>query len=606
MTQAHKAEVRSSSEPPEDQVREQLRRILDSRFFSSSERLSRFLTFAADHALAGTGERLKEYLVGVEVFDRKSAYDPRIDPIVRVEARRLRSKLKSYYAAPGRDDQVLVELPKGAYTPVFRLRKPAPAQAKSRRSAGPAAGETSIAVLPFTNLTKQSEDDYFSDGLTEELIHRLTRLRNLRVVAWNSASQLRGRDEDLRGLRELLKVGFLLRGSVRRASGSVRVTAQLIDTASGAYLWSETYDRDMKDVFTIQEGIARAIVATLQLTLTPLADARGSATVFPNRDRQGADPEAYNLYLQGRFHWNKRTSEGLRKSVVCFEEAVALDPRFAVAYAGLADAHTLLADYGLDSPSGAMPKAKTAALKALDLDPNCAEAYTSLAAFRSHYDWKWDDAEALYRRAIEINPGYATAHHWLGIDYLAMRGRFEEAAAEIRSAVRLDPLSLILHEGEGFLMTLQRDYDEALARFQRLLDLDPLYYKSYSAMGRAYIQQGRYGRAITVLERARSLAGDVPNILGALGQAYALAGKTTHARKCIDELAALAKRSRVPSTSIAVIHLGLGDHRKALELLRTACDNRELAVTGFKVHPIYDPLRGDPEFEELVRRIGLA
>jgi TolB-like protein len=260
-------EARAISLPSEDAIREQLGRILASRFFANSSRLSRFLSFAAEHALSGNGDRLKEYVVGVEVFDRKSPYDPRIDPIVRVEARRLRSKLKSYYVSAGRDDRLVIEIPKGGYTPIFRVRTPV--QPKSRRRATPASAETAIAVLPFTNLTRQSEDDYFSDGLTEELIHRLTRLRNLRVVAWNSGSRLRGRDEDLHGLRELLKVNIVLRGSVRRASDSVRVTAQLIETASGAYLWSETYDRDMKDVLSIQKGIARAIVATLQLTLAP-------------------------------------------------------------------------------------------------------------------------------------------------------------------------------------------------------------------------------------------------------------------------------------------------------------------------------------------------
>jgi TolB-like protein/Flp pilus assembly protein TadD len=584
-----------ASAPTEDAVREQLGRILASRFFANCSRLGRFLTFAAEHALNGNSERLKEYVVGVEVFDRKSPYDPRIDPIVRVEARRLRSKLKSYYVSAGRDDRLVIDLPKGGYTPIFRVRTPV--QPKSRRRATPASAETAIAVLPFANLTRQPDDDYFSDGLTEELIHRLTRLRNLRVVAWTSASQLRGRDEDLQGLRELLKVDVVLRGSVRRAAGSVRVTAQLIETASGAYLWSETYDRDMKDVLSIQEGIARAIVATLQLTL---ASPRGETPP------EESNPESFNLYLQGRFHWNKRTSQGLYKSIECFQEAVALDPNSAVAHAGLADAYSLLADYGHEPSSESMPKARAAASKALELDPNCGEAYTSLAMIRSHFEWNWDEAEVLYRRAIEINPGYSTAHHWLAIDYLAMRGRLDEATAEIRCAVRLDPLSLITREGEAYLMTLRREYDEALVRFGQLLDLDPSYYKAYSGMGRLHIQRGEHEEAIAVLEKARSLSGDVPNILGALGQAYALAGGTADAHRCIAELAAISQRRCVPSVSLAVIYLGLGDHRKALDSLRTACDNRELAVTALKIHPIYDPLRADPEFQALVRRIGLA
>ncbi len=435
-----------------EEIRAHLERVLGSRLFSRSDRLTRFLRFAVEQTLGGNGGQLKEQLLGVEVFDRKTDYDPRIDPIVRVEARRLRAKLKAYYLSAGRADGVVIGLPKGSYVPFFRARKAAAPVGRT------APDETSIVVLPFTNLTPDAGDDYFSDGLTEELIHLLTRIPQLRVVAWDSASQLRGREQDLAAIREKLNVGALLRGSVRRAFGRVRVTSQLIDAASGAYLWSHAYDSEMQDVFTIQEEIARAIVDTLRLTLKS------------SESRKAPNLECYNLCLQGRFHANKRTNEGFRKSIVCYQQAIAADASSAGAYAGLADAYSLLADYGLLDPGEAMGKARAAAEKALALDPQSPEATVSLAFIRSLFDWDWNGAEVLYRRAIALNPGYSRARHWFGLDYLALLGRFEEAIAEIHTACHLDPLSQILHEGYGYVHMLNRDYSTALEKYRQLID----------------------------------------------------------------------------------------------------------------------------------------
>src|SRR5580698_10131112 len=315
--------------PSPDQIRAQVDKMLASRLFVRSERLCRFLRFCVELTLDEKSDQLKEQMVGVEVFDRKGDYDPRTDPIVRVEARRLLSKLKEYYTSSGRPDCVLIELQKGSYVPCFPMR--AAQQVRPQPSVSQAE-ELSIAVLPFTNLTPESGTDYFSDGLTEELIHLLTRIPRLRVVAWSSMSQLRGREHDLAGIGQELKVATVLRGSVRRTHARVRVTAQLIDTESGNYLWSEAYDRQLENVLAIQEEMARAIVDTLQLTL---AWRSGAAS------RKAPDLKCYNLCLQGRFHANKRTRDGLRQSVACFEQAVAADDRSAIAYAGLADAYSL-------------------------------------------------------------------------------------------------------------------------------------------------------------------------------------------------------------------------------------------------------------------------
>jgi serine/threonine-protein kinase len=583
-----------------EEIRAHLEKVLASRLFARSTRLCRFLRFSVEESLAGNGGRLKEQIVGTEVFDRKLDYDPRIDPIVRVEARRLRAKLKAYYASTGRGDSMMIELPKGAYLPFFKTR--AVAAQGSRTSLVPSgsalAPRKSIAVLPFANLMQGADDDYFSDGLTEELIHLLTRIPTLRVVAWSSSSKLRGREADLAGIRRQLRVGSVLRGSVRRTSERVRVTVQLIDSASGDYLWSETYDRGLENVFEMQGEIARAIVQALRLKLTGLPPSE--------TPRRAPTVACYNLCLQGRFHANKRTMEGLRKSVERFEEAILADESCAEAYAGLADAYSLLADYGLLSPAEAVPRARAAAERALDLDPQSAEANVSLAFVRSSFDWRWEEAETLYRAAIAVNPGYSRARHWYGVDFLGLLGRCQEALSEARAAYDLDPLSMIIREGVGYMHMICRDYPRAVVVYREITDMDPDFYKGYSSLGRVLALMGKYDLALDSLERARKLGGDVPSILAALGEVLARTGRVEEARAYLHALTELSQQHWVPASSFAVLHLGLGDYPAALTFLETATDRREFSVTALKVHPLYDPLRSEPRFQRLLERIGLA
>ena len=580
---------------PREEIRAQLERVLASGIFSRSDRLIRFLRFSVEQALNGNAECLKEQTIGIEVFDRKADYDPRIDPIVRVEARRLRSKLKAYYTTRGRGDEVLIELPKGAYIPCFRARGAAKA---SRQTARTEPIEKSIAVLPFVNLTPEPDDDYVSDGLTEELIHLLTRIPHFRVVAWETASRLRGREQDLTGLRQQLKIGSILRGSVRRTNGRIRITAQLIDAESGAYLWSEAYDRHLQDVFAIQGEIAKAIVDTLELKLQA-RDVSGSAI-------RTMGLRCHHLCLQGRFHCNKRTREGQFKSIACFEQAIELEPNCAVAYAGIADAYNLLSDHGFMNPAEATEKARAAAEEALRIDPQCAEAHVSLGFIRASYEWNWREAERLFRRAIALNPGYARAHHWYGLDLLAQLGRLEEAEYEVDTAHHLDPLSQILWEVCGYVRMLRRNYPEALKFYQQLLDLDPTFYKGYSSMGRVLSLMGRYDEAIAALEKARSLAGDAPRtVLSAIGHTLACAGRTDEALELLERLKQMSATTWVPSACFGSLHLGLGDLETALDYFEASADARELAVTTLKVHPIYDPLRSEPRFQALLRRINL-
>ena len=323
-----------------------LERILATDTFSRSPRLARFLRFTAQQALEGNEDSLKEYVLGVEVFDRREDYDPRIDPIVRVEARRLRAKLKRHYETGGRDDSVVIEFPLGSYVPRFLKRAAAPPARTVERSV-----ET-IAVLPFTNLSSDPENEYFSDGLTQELIDALTKVEGLRVVAWSSANQFKEQRPDLREIGERLHVRSILEGSVRKSGDVLRIAAQLIHAVDGYYLWSETYERGMKDVFSVQEEISRAIVSTLSVRLTgrprdPLVKP-GTSSV-----------EAHNFYLKGRYCWNKRVEPALLQSIEYYEQAIAADPLYAQPYAGLADAYTIIGQYGIRPARSLMEKARS-------------------------------------------------------------------------------------------------------------------------------------------------------------------------------------------------------------------------------------------------------
>jgi serine/threonine-protein kinase len=568
-----------------------LEKILAHRLFCRSERMVRFLRFAVEHSLSGHAVDLKEYVIGVEVFDRKPDYDPRVDPIVRVEARRLRSKLKAYYDGDGAADTVRIEFPSGSYAPLICEKRMGAAAAEPT----PAPSVITVVVLPFGDLSLKPGNEYFSDGLTEELIHVLTKVAGLRVVAWTSASRLRDRQQDLAAIREQLGAAFVLTGSARIAGASLRVRAQLIDTASGVYQWSETFDRRLHDVFAIQEEIARAIVRTLRLQLSPSAGTLARAPGAIN---------SYDHYLKGRYYWHRRTPADLERSMEYFRAAVEMDPQSSLAHTGLADGWSLLVDYGLMSPEEGMPKAREAAAQAIALDPNSAEAHCSLALIRGLYDWQWQESESLYRRAIELNPGYATAHHWLSVDCHAMLGRIDDAIVGIEKALQLDPLSSIMREGRAFLHLLNHDYSASAEAYYQLTVSDPDFYKGYTGQGRALALQGNYLDALRLLDQGRAMAGDIPNILAAMGQVYGLGGEKERAREMLERLAGMARTGYVPSTSFAIVHLGLGELDRALDWLEKGLAVHDPPLCSLNVHPVYDPLRGEPRFQRLLAALG--
>ncbi len=584
-----------SPPPPADAIRTALARLLASRVFSRSQRLCRFLRFAVERALSGGADELKETLIAIQVFDRSPDFDPGADPIVRVEARRLRAKLEQYYHTEGREAEVEIELPVGAYVPRFRWRRAVPAAPSPHEP--PTGGEQSLVVLPLMNLSSNPDDEYFSDGLTEQIIHELTKLEDLRVVAWQSAFRLKGQSEDVGAVGQKLGVATVLRGSVRRCGERVRVAVQLIRVADGRYLWSETYDRALRDVLTLQDEIASAIAAALRLRL--------SGQAVPARHKL-RDERAFEPYLRGRACWNLRTQEGFQRSVEYYQQAVSADPSFPLPYAGLADSYTLMAQYGFRAAGEVMPQAAAAAETALALDASLAEAHASLGLIRALYQWQWSEAEQHYRMAIALNPGYASAHQWYAVDFLALLGRFEEALSEIRRALELDPLSPILNEGPAYIYLLSRRYALAAEAYCKIASLDPAFYHSYTGLGRVYSLLGHYDKAIALLEKGRLLAGDVPTILGALGHTLSLAGRTAEARSVLARLTRLAESTYVPSSCFALLHVGLGEKDEALHRLERGCEHRELNLAAMGVHPVYDALRGEARFTALLQKMGLA
>jgi TolB-like protein/Flp pilus assembly protein TadD len=568
-------------------VRRQISRILASAAFANAGRMSRFLSFSVEETLGGRAAGLKEYALGVAVFDRPSGFDPRTEPIVRVEARRLRSKLEAYYQSEGAADELIVDLPKGGYGLKFR-RKGAieePAKTESIR----------LAVLPFT--AHAEEHDYFAEGLSEELIHLLTKVPGIEVIAWGSSTKLRG-PEDLERASQHLHLSHYLRGSVRRSASQLKIMAQLLDARDGRYLWSEVFERGLGDLQAIEEEIAAAIAQKFRISF----QASGAlSAVEPGS-------EEHNLYMMGRFHANKRTIEGLESSLRCYEQAITIRPTYALAYAGLAESHNLLMDYGGRHPLQTLELVRAAAEKATQQTCPTASAagYTSLAMIAASHDWNWSESERLYRRAIALDPNYATAHHWFAVDLLSPLGRFEEARTELEIARRLNPLSAIIAEGRVLQLLLQRRYDEALQETKGVLELDPNFYMAHSDMGRILALTGRYKDAVDKYEQARRLSRLLtPKVEGGYAQALALAGRREEARAILGRLTEMAKIRYVPATALAVIELGLGNIDASLTHLEAAVENRESSACMYGIHPLYDRLRSHPRFQAVLERMNL-
>jgi serine/threonine-protein kinase len=466
--------------------------------------------------------------------------------------------------------------------------------------ARPPAGKIMLAVLPFENLGGDPGQEFFSDGMTEEMIAQLGRLqpKKLGVIARTSAMRYKDTDKRADQIGRELGVHYLLEGSVRRSGDRVRVTAQLIQVSDQTHLWAERYDnRAIEDVFDVQSDVAARIASSLALELLPGERVRLAAA-------RPVSPEAYEAYLLGRHYWNKRTEEGLKRSLDYFRQAIDRQPAYALAYAGLADAYAVLGFNGFISPHETVPQVKAAAARALELDSMIGEAHASLALVRWLYDWDSPGAEAEFRRALELSPGYATGHMWYSI-FLLCNGRFDESLVEIGRARELDPLSPMIHTAPGVVDYMSRRYDEAIAVAREALELDVDFVYALWLLGQVYKQKAMYDQAIAALQRAVAVPGSPPEVLAALGHAYGVAGRDDEAREVLDGFRRRSERSWVPPSYLATVHLGLGEKDQAFEWLDKACDDHEGGLYYLNVDPIYDPLRGDPRFDDLLRRLKL-
>jgi len=453
----------------------------------------------------------------------------------------------------------------------------------------------SIAVLPFENLSGYPENAYFTDGIQEEILMRLAKIADLKVVSRTSTVRYKRSPENLREIATQLGVANVLEGSVQRTADRVHVNVQLIKAASDTHLWAEAYDRKLTDIFAVESDIAKTIADTLQAKLT--GSEQNAIAAQPTENT-----EAYQLYLRGRYLWNRRTGENLQKALAYFEQAAEKDPHYALAYAGIADSCVLIPIYAAGTPQDYLPRARASAQKAVELDDTLAEAHTSLA-YVFFYDFENAQSVKEFERAISLNPNYAMAHLWYGLGPLSAMGEFERAIAEEKRALELDPISPIINADLGTVYTLARRYDEAIAQLRDTVEMNPQFYGGHRCLGWALELKGATGEAIAEYHKAFELSDD-PMMLAMLAHAEASIGKQNQARQILGQLTEEAKARYVPAYAFAVIYLALGEKDHALDWLEQAARDHDGFYTNLiKVEPFLDPLRGDPRFETLVSRI---
>lgn len=616
-----------------DAIRAALDKILASPGFVNADRLSRFLRYTVEETLNGQTDKLKETLLGIEVFGRKPTYDPRVDAVVRTEAVKLRARMRDYYEADGREDGVIIDLPKGGYVPVFRHREklsrtpaaqePLPAAPDRHRWKPAFAGAliiavfavsiyfttrnrthaadlrapevASIAVLPFADLSPDRDQEYFCDGMTEEIIDALARVNGFRVVARTSSFAFKGKQQDIREIGKKLNVAAVLEGSVRKDGNRLRVTAQLNSVADGYHLWSETYERELKDVFTVQDEISKAIVSTLQLKLT-------------NPARQAKPPsenvEAYDLYLQGRYHWGHWRTEGAERALQFFQQAIEKDPKYAAAYAGIADSYAWLAFFGTLPPNEAMVKARAAAEKALTLDDSLAEAHTSLGYVKALYEFDWPGAEREFQRAIQLNSGLADAHFGYGIVYLAPQGRGEETLREMQLARDLDPLSPVINTYLGLAYFFNNQPAEGLAYDKKALDLEPNFVEARLDLAMRRLDEPNLKEFYSDLAAARGLAPESRiDLLYAFG--YAIQHKRADALNLVHKWEKPQGGVFVRPTSIAMVFAELGDKEQMYAWLDRAYAQRDGMLAYVNHEGCFRPYFTESRFQALDQKLGL-
>jgi TolB-like protein/tetratricopeptide (TPR) repeat protein len=498
------------------------------------------------------------------------------------------NKLRELLGDSAQAPRYVETLPRLGYRFIAPLEKP-------KRHVSP-TGKRMLAVLPFENLNGSPEQEYFADGLTEEMISHLGQLspKRLGVIARTSSIQYRSTKKSIGTIADELKVDYVLEGSLRREGKRVRITAQLIEAQEQTHLWSASYDRDVRDVLNVQADVARQIGKALAIELLP--EDPSKSLIF--------DPTAHESYLRGRFYFGQRSEPALMKAISSFESALSVEPACARSLSGIADCCALLCWFGALAPSDAGPRAAAAAARAIEIEGTLSEPHASLGLLRFWYEWDWKGAEEEFLRAIDLNPSYSSAHQWYA-SYLNAMGRFEEAQAEQRRGRELDPHSLMLNMNAADPFFFARQFDRAIEHLHALLEQEPRFAPALFNLGRAYVEKGMYAEAITAFDQAVQLTGNREG-LPAVAHAYALSGDKEKARGILGEVKKVPEGRYLASPMIARIHLGLGEVDQAFEWLRKGIEERSFWTVFLKVDPVYDPIRADPRFHELLQSAGFA
>ncbi len=455
----------------------------------------------------------------------------------------------------------------------------------------------SLVVLPLENLSENPDEEYFADGMTDQLITNLTQISALKVISRTSAMRYKGTKKSLPEIARELHVDAVVEGTVMWAGGRVRISAQLIEAPTDHHLWAASYERDLRDVLSMQEEVTRAIVSEIRVKLTAQEQERLANSHLIN-------PEAYQLYLKGRYHWNKRTLEGFQKAIEYFQQATAKDPAYALAYVGLADTYTYFSFFDVVPPREAMPKAKAAAARALEIDDRLGEAHVSLGYVSYMYDWNWTAAGKHFEQALTLNPAYSRVHTFYPF-YLSSLGRSQQALAVAKHSLDLDPASPAVSHSLTVQLYLARRFDQAIEQSHKTLELDQNFAISYATLGEVYISKGMYREGLPTLEKYSVLSRGRAMSLALLGYAHARLGERSQALRILDHLEAASKERYTPAVSFAAVYAGLGEKDQAFAWLEKAYGERTSRLAYLKVEPLWDPLRSDPRFADLVRRIGL-
>jgi serine/threonine-protein kinase len=578
-----------------DQVRAELQRILADNVFANAEKMKRFLRFVVLETLEGRGESLNEALVGMEVYSNGNAFDPRIDSTVRVEAGRLRAKLREFYESQGDGGGLRIEIPKGRYGPIFRRPKDTRTNKFVQTSLKKSARARTIAVLPFADMSPQKDQAYFGDGLAEELMFALSRMQSLRVVSQTSVFAFKGKGMDVREIGRQLGVESIMEGSVRKAEQQLRITVRLTEVGTGFQIWSEVFERELKDVFEIQQQISKAVASALRIEVL------GEREDLPRCSTTNLS--AFNHFLMGRSHWNRQTEAALKAAIGHFEKALAEDPGYGRAHLGISDCLRKLEFWGLMRPSDALPKAREAARRALAVDPTLIEANIPLAAIKATNEWVWAEAEGMFREILKARPDSAPAHQAYAMMCLLPLGRFDEAIDQIQIARRLDPLALLTNAHVGAAYYFAGRYDEAIEQLQTTLELEPNYHLAHLGLAIALEEKGLLNDALATVEKAKSLAGEIVPIWGALGHIYARAGKTREAHAVLGELFALKNVRYISPLDFALLYDGLGRTDEAFDCLDEAAADHCGRLPWALVDPRHRALQSAPRFQALTKRV---